>query len=151
MRLSNLAVNSCDAQIKDIKAQVARLDTELNKEHAKMETVQKELSAEKRTSAELEATNIQLAADLNKVVTAHAPCNDLMKKLKACVARLDKDLAFEQARTKTLSKEVAEEKLNAAELENTRRKLVAELAQDELELAEDKKVRIGGNCEKCEV
>jgi chromosome segregation ATPase len=144
MLLSKFAVNSCDAQIKDLKAHVARLNTELNMEHEKMETVQKELGAEKRNTTELEASNIQLAADLNKAMTAHLPCNDLFKELKACVASLDKDLATEKERTKTLAKVVAEDKLNAAELESKLRKLVAELAQDKLELEEDKKVRMGG-------
>jgi septal ring factor EnvC (AmiA/AmiB activator) len=55
MRVFVCAVNSCGAQIKDLKAQVARLDTELTKELERAGSLEQQLAEEKRYSTGLEA------------------------------------------------------------------------------------------------
>ena len=56
----------CDAQIKELKAHLARLDKELAAELEKEEALAKELAEEKRKEAELEQSLKKTKADLEK-------------------------------------------------------------------------------------
>ena len=85
-----------------------------------------------------------LQSELDNIRAAHAPCEGLIKELKAHLARLDKELAAELEKEEALAKELAEEKRKEAELEQSLKKTKADLEKDERDLAEDKKVRAKG-------
>ena len=85
-----------------------------------------------------------LQSELDNIRAAHAPCEGLIKELKAHLARLDKELAAELEKEEALARELAEEKRKEAELEQSLKKTKADLEKDERDLAEDKKVRAKG-------
>ena len=86
-----------------------------------------------------------LQSELDNIRAAHAPCEGLIKELKAHLARLDKELAAELEKEEALARELAEEKRKEAELEQSLKKTKADLEKDERDLAEDKKVRARGS------
>ena len=99
----------CGAQIRELSADVVRLDKKLAAEHERAEVQAKQLDEHKYIAAQLETKNAQLVADLSKAVTAHAPCAAKIRELSADVACLDKKLAREQEKAEALAKELMEQ------------------------------------------
>ena len=117
----------CGAQIRELSADVLRLDKKLAAEHERAEVQAKQLNEHKRIAAQLETQNAQLVTDLRKAVTEHAPCAAQIKELSADVACLDKKFAVEQERAEALAKELSEQKRSAAEIEATLRQNIVEM------------------------